>query len=29
MQQGMYRVWLQFGYKGQVQTVAYNIQVGK
>ena len=29
MQQGVYRVWLQFGYKGQVQTVAYNVQVDK
>ena len=29
MQQGIYRVWFQFGYKGQVQTVAYNVQVDK
>jgi hypothetical protein len=29
MQQGVYRVWFQFGYKGEVQTVAYNVQVDK
>jgi hypothetical protein len=29
MQQGVYRIWFQFGYKGEVQTVAYNVQVDK
>lgn len=29
MQQGAYRIWLQFGYKGEVQTVAYNVKVDK
>ncbi|HEX8229962.1 MAG TPA: hypothetical protein VF826_11715 [Chloroflexia bacterium] len=29
MQQGVYRIWFQFGYKGEVQTVAYNVRVDK
>lgn len=29
MQAGMYRVWVQFGYKGDVVTTAHNVQVLK
>lgn len=29
MQAGMYRIWVQFGWKGRTVTVAYNVQVGK
>lgn len=29
MQAGMYRVWVQFGYKGEVVTTAHNVQVLK
>jgi hypothetical protein len=29
MQAGMYRVWVQFTYKGKVVTVAYNVNVAK
>jgi hypothetical protein len=29
MQAGMYRVWVQFGYGGEVVTTAHNVQVLK
>lgn len=29
MQEGVYRIWLQFRYRGEVQTVAYNVKVDK
>jgi proteasome lid subunit RPN8/RPN11 len=29
MQEGSYKVWIQFGHRGKVITVAYNVQVSK
>lgn len=29
MQPGIYRIWMQFGYMGKVETVAYNVSVEK